>query len=129
MQKFKRSWSKPKMIFGGGLGPTRITKLPGSVLLATIGRRLYPYGAQGMLSYDEGETWDWESQLLLAGNCGEGTKQHDNGYASSTYLPSGHILSVWYKNFSDAPYFENTGRIYTLEMAKYRFEDVLKVIR
>jgi hypothetical protein len=119
-------WSKPILAFPDGMHPARITTLPREVLMATIGRRRYPYGAMVMLSRDGGLTWDWDNQFILADNCGKGETRGDNGYASSTLLPDGTILSVWYKNLSDAPYFEGTGDKYTLEIAKYKLDDLLK---
>jgi hypothetical protein len=119
-------WTKPILAFPDGMHPARITPLPDNILMATIGRRRYPYGAMVMLSRDGGMSWDWDNQFILADNCGKGETRGDNGYASSTLLPDGTILSVWYKNISDAPYFEGTGDCYTLEMAKYKLEDLLK---
>jgi hypothetical protein len=120
-------WSKPILAFPDGMHPCRITKLPDDgMLLATVGRRRYPYGAMCLISRDGGKTWDQDNQFILADNCGKGEVRGDNGYASSTLLPTGDILSVWYKNISDAPYFPGTGEMYTLEMAKYRLADLLK---
>jgi hypothetical protein len=121
-------WSKPILAFPDGMHPARITPLPGGILMASIGRRRYPYGAMAMLSYDKGKTWDWNNQFILADNCGKGEVRGDNGYTSSTYLPDGHIISVWYKNISDAPYFAGTGDIYTLEMARYDLADVIRML-
>ena len=79
-----------------------------------------------LLSYDGGKSWDWDNQFVLADNCGKGEVRGDNGYASSTLLPDKTVLSVWYKNISDAPYFPDTGDRYTLEMAKYKLSDLMK---
>lgn len=118
-------WSRPTLAFPDGMHPARITPYPGG-LLATVGRRRYPFGAMVLLSQDSGKSWDWDNQFILADNCGKGEVRGDNGYASSTLLPDGTLLSVWYKNISDAPYFPGTGDMYTLEMAKYKLSDVLK---
>ncbi len=125
----KQTWGIPELSFPDGLHPARITALPEKMFLATIGRRRFPYGAQAMLSYDGGIIWDWDNQFILADNCGKGEVRGDNGYASSTLLPDGTILSVWYKNISDKPYFEGTGDMYTLEMAKYNLKDVIDFTR
>jgi hypothetical protein len=124
---WKGVWSKPILAFPDGMHPARITKVPGyDTFLATVGRRRWPYGAMVMLSRDGCASWDWDNQFILADNCGKGEVRSDNGYASSTLLEDGTVLSVWYKSQSDAPYFEGTGDIYTLEMAKYKIDDLLK---
>ena len=60
--------------------------------LLTYGRRLPPFGVQGMLSNDDGKTWDTEHKLLLVGD----VRQRDCGYPSSAQMDDGTIVTVYY---------------------------------
>ena len=96
------NWSKPRPVTGDMEFPGDVIRLKDGRLLLTYGRRVPPYGIQGMVSQDDGRTWDGENRLLLVGDSGT----YDCGYPSSVQLEDGTIVTVYYAWDSVADNFE-----------------------
>ena len=86
------TWSEPHPVTDEMEFPGDVIKLRDGRLLLTYGRREPPYGIQGMISHDEGKTWDTDNRLLLVGDSGT----HDCGYPSSVQREDGVIVTVYY---------------------------------
>ncbi|MFP4385443.1 MAG: sialidase family protein [Spirochaetia bacterium] len=116
-----RSWSELTQITRDGEHPADLTVLRSSRLLMTFGRRIRPMGCGALFSDDNGQTWDTEREVLLAG---DGGHVHDVGYPSTIQLDDGTIVTLlYYANGSeftiDGPYT----RI-SCEAIHYREEDI-----
>lgn len=86
-----KTWSEPEMLLDLTEGaPPHIIMLKSGVLVCTYGRRIMPYGIRGMVSFDNGETW--ERDFLLY----ENTASDDIGYPSTIELEDGTLLTVFY---------------------------------
>ena len=78
--------TEPKQLPGGAF------QLASGTLMATWGNRRPPYGAAAMLSYDNGETWDYEHRVSVAWDMpGESC-----GYANGAQAGDGTIVVVYY---------------------------------
>jgi len=86
------TWSEPRPVTDEMEFPGDVIKLRDGRLLLTYGRREPPYGIQGMISHDEGKTWDTDNKLLLVGDSGT----HDCGYPCSVQREDGTIVTVYY---------------------------------
>ena len=88
------TWSEPYAI--PGIGPQEhppdVIKLSDGRLLMTYGRRVPPYGVQGIVSVDDGKTWDIANKLFLVADGGN----RDCGYPSSVQRDDGTIVTVYY---------------------------------
>ena len=69
-----------------------IKLLDGRVLM-TYGRRVTPWGILGMISNDDGKTWDESNRILLTADSGA-----DHGYPSSIQREDGTIVTVYYSS-------------------------------
>ena len=67
---------------------------PGALIL-TFGRREEPYGERAVVSYDNGESWTDEYILNDSG------KTIDLGYAATTELNDGSLLTVYYQAYGE----------------------------
>lgn len=88
-----RTWSAPMQVTRDGEHPADLTVLPSGRVLLTFGRRIRPLGCGALLSDDGGLTWDFEREVLLAG---DGVENGDLGYPSTVQLADGHIVTVLY---------------------------------
>ncbi|MHB1356536.1 MAG: sialidase family protein [Anaerolineae bacterium] len=86
-------WSKPRVVTRVGEHPADLTLLQSGRILLTFGRRIRPLGAGSLLSGDNGQTWDTDHEVLLAG---DGILNVDLGYPSTVQLADGHIVTVLY---------------------------------
>ena len=86
------TWSEPRQITDEWEFPGDVLKLQDGRLLLTYGRRVPPYGVQGMVSHDEGRTWDGEQRLFLVTD----SSTTDCGYPSSVQRDDGTIVTVYY---------------------------------
>lgn len=87
------TWSKPRLISGRHEHPADIIKLQDGRLHVTYGRRAPPYGIHGLVSDDEGKTWDESNKIFLVGDSGT-----DQGYPSTVQRDDGAIVTVYYSN-------------------------------
>ena len=86
------SWSEPRPVTDEFELPGDVIRLEDGRLLLTYGRRVPPNGVQGMVSRDEGRTWDSDHKLFLVGD----SSTRDCGYPSSVQLDDGTIVTVYY---------------------------------
>ncbi|MBC7328421.1 exo-alpha-sialidase [bacterium] len=86
------NWSEPRRITEGPRLPADAILLKSGAILLTYGRRLPPYGVEGMLSYDGGMSWDSDNRFLLEWEA----KNPDCGYPSSVQLDDGTIITIYY---------------------------------
>lgn len=92
------TWSPPVNTGLWGY-PANLLLLPDGRLLATYGYRRAPMGIRAALSRDGGRTWDTARELVLrADGFGSGS---DLGYPITTFLPDGHLLTIYYFNGQD----------------------------
>ena len=64
-------------------------------ILCTYGRRLLePFRIRGCLSFDQGKTWLYESELKIAS-----LPKHDDGYPATVQLPDGDLLTIYYRGW------------------------------
>lgn len=87
-----QTWTDPVRITGESEHPGDVIRLQDGRLLLTYGRRVPPYGIHGMLSSDDGKSWDVNNKLFLVGDSGD----RDCGYPSSIQLDNGNIVTVYY---------------------------------
>ena len=59
----------------------------------TYGRRINPFGTLGMVSKDNGKTWDRDNRILLTADSGI-----DQGYPSTIQRGDGTIVTVYYSS-------------------------------
>ena len=89
--------------------PPHLIKLRDGQVLLTHGYRKEPMGIRAVFSHDGGETWDIENTVVPRDDggfpselrTGQTRSPGDNGYAHSTQLSDGSILSVYYITLAD----------------------------
>jgi len=87
-----RNWSAPHRITRDRQHPADIARLQSGNLHLVYGNRIEPYGVGGLLSTDNGETWDYEHRVMIAW-----TSLHtDCGYPSVVQLDDGTIVTMYY---------------------------------
>lgn len=88
-----KTWSEGEQF---GLGAAQVPgfplSLPDGRLLLVYGNRQFPFGAQAILSHDEGRTWSVEEPLVLSWFSWDAYC----GHPRSLILPSGEILTGYY---------------------------------
>lgn len=94
------SWQGPVNITGQNQIPGGAFQLKSGKMLMTWGNRIYPYGAEAMLSFDEGKTWDYEHRISL----GWDSSGPSCGYANGIQLADGTILVTYYSMPSSVDY-------------------------
>ena len=87
------TWSEPELITGPTEHPGDVIKLRDGRLLLTYGRRTTPFGILGLVSRDDGRTWDNDNKLLLVADAG-----NDLGYPSNIQCDDGAIVTVYYSD-------------------------------
>jgi sialidase-1 len=88
-----RTWSAPVQVTRDGEHPADLTYLASGKVLMTFGRRIRPMGCGALISRDNGQTWDMEHEILLAG---DGVRNGDLGYPSTVQLANGRIVTALY---------------------------------
>lgn len=88
-----KSWSEPVQVTRDGEHPADIAVLGSGKLLLTYGRRIRPQGCGALISKDQGRTWNYDREILLAGDGGE---SFDLGYPSTVQLDNGKLVTVLY---------------------------------
>jgi hypothetical protein len=93
------TWSEPHAVTASYEYPGDVIRLQDGRLLLTFGHREPPHGVQGMLSRDEGRTWDGDRRLFLVGDA-----TYDCGYPKSVQRDDGTIVTVYYsENLPSGP--------------------------
>ena len=87
------TWSEPVRITEPREHPGDVIKLADGRLLLTYGRRTTPCGVFGLVSHDEGRSWDQNNRLFLVADIGR-----DLGYPSSIQRDDGTIVTVYYSD-------------------------------
>ena len=72
--------------------PSHLLELRSGRILCTYGYRREPFGVRGVISEDEGETWDADNEILIR----DDGPHTDLGYPSSIQLNDGRVLTVYY---------------------------------
>jgi len=111
------TWSEPKQITGAEEHPADLLLLKSGKILLTYGHRIAPMGVRGMLSYDEGETWDTGHKITFAAD----SANNGCGYPSSVQLDDGTICTAFCLKHSLA--YERLGPHAAL--IRYREEDMI----
>lgn len=94
-----RTWTWPRKTAMWGF-PAMIIEVPDGRMLCTYGYRREPFGIRASISYDFGETWGVDQEIIIRKD-GGGSKivhNHDLGYPKSIILQDGRIFSVYYLN-------------------------------
>lgn len=86
-----RTWTEAREVGINGF-PPHLIRLSGGRLLSVYGRRWDDMGQFACLSDDQGRTWDAANEIKLVGHWND-----DLGYPSSTELPDGSILTLYYQ--------------------------------
>ena len=87
------TWSEPEQLTGPTEHPGDVIRLQDGRLLLTYGRRTTPFGILGLVSRDDGRTWDTDNRLLLVADSG-----NDQGYPSNIQRDDGAIVTVYYSD-------------------------------
>lgn len=116
------TWSEPIPVTGSMEHPGDLLRLKDGRILLTFGRRQPPYGVRGLLSYDDGKTWDQEHRIVLSAD----SASWDCGYPSSVQLDSEEIVTVYYTYDSHGPFQALPGQLMGLhaEAIKYKASDL-----
>ena len=77
--------------------PCSVVELKSGRVLCTYGHRREPFGVRAAFSYDEGETWDMEHEVVIRDDGINGVL----GYPASIQLNDGRLLSVYYFHGAD----------------------------
>ena len=86
-----RTWGDLQAVTEAREHPPDLTLLSGGAVLLTFGRRHPPFGVEGLLSSDGGQSWQ-ARRIVLADDL-PGT---DTGYPSTTRLAEGRLVTVYY---------------------------------
>lgn len=91
------TWSAivPTSIAGSWHTPPHLFRHSSGALIQTFGRREVPFGERAFVSYDNGESWADKYILNDSG------KTMDLGYAATTELTDGSLLTVYYQAYGD----------------------------
>lgn len=87
-----RTWSAPIAATEPGEHPANLTLLSNGWVLMTYGRRREPFGVQGMVSRDRGETWERARKLIF----NDDRPGSDCGYPSTVRFSDGTLLTAYY---------------------------------
>ena len=111
-----RTWSKPEPLYEWGRHHPSMVLLPGGDILMTYVVRLgYPathegfpqFGVEGIVSHDNGKTWDKSHRYILASWVGNITGPHawfcSVQSTSTVLLPDGMLLTAFGTGFRNTP--------------------------
>lgn len=120
-----RTWSRPaRKVTDEWHHPADLLLLSDGSVLMTFGSRHVPCGVRGLVSRDQGRTWDYGHAIVLVDNC-EGT---DCGYPTTLALPGGELFTAYYRTASKDPYFEGLGDSWIAAAVKYREAELIKAL-
>ena len=111
------TWSEPRQITGPEEHPADLLLLQSGKILLTYGHRIVPHGVRGMLSHDDGQTWDTQHKITFAADSAD----NGCGYPSSVQLDDGVICTAFCLKHSLA--YERLGPHAAL--LRYQEEDIL----
>ena len=97
-EDYGRTWTKPRKLDIWGL-PPHMLKLSDGRILCTYGYRRGPYSIRGVLSYDNGRTWDPSNIITLH----QWDDAPDMGYPVSIETEASEILTVFYCSRRNRP--------------------------
>ena len=121
-----RTWSRPpRKVTDEWQHPADLLLLSDGSVLMSFGSRNRPYGVRGLVSRDDGRTWDYHHAIVLVDNCAE----WDCGYPTTLALPGGMLLTVYYRTASENPYFEGLGDTWLAAAVKYKESYLLQTLR
>ena len=91
------TWSEilPTSVAGTCHTPPHLLRHSSGAIIQTFGRRETPFGERAVVSYDGGGSWEDEYILNDTGRTG------DLGYAATTELSDGSLLTVYYQAYGD----------------------------
>ncbi|HHW30556.1 MAG TPA: exo-alpha-sialidase [Clostridiaceae bacterium] len=121
------TWSEPVKVTRKSEHPADVTLLQSGKLLLTFGRRVKPTGCGALISEDGGVTWNYDREILLAGDGGEKGGSFDLGYPSTVQLDNGNIVTVLYYacgSEMSQDFLKGWGDI-SCQAIHYREEDIL----
>ena len=88
-----RQWSRPRYVTRASQHPASLLQMPDGTVVLSHGVRHPPYGAQALLSQDDGQTWDRTQKIMLGYHSWGG-----GGYPCTIRLDSGRLLTLYYGN-------------------------------
>lgn len=101
-----QNWGELRDFGDYGMHYPRVIRLQDGRLLLTFTQRgvFYPIGLQAVLSYDDGETWDFQSdRLIIEGKTGWGIPS-GGGFGNTIQLADGTLVSCsTYRCNNDTP--------------------------
>ena len=86
-----RTWSPSRQSRVWGF-PPHLLKLASGAILCTYSQRRDPWGVFGVLSYDNGKTWDIETSITID----EWADKPDMGYPAAVETSPGQVIVVYY---------------------------------
>ena len=93
-----RTWTAHGPITGPREIPAELLRLSNGWLVCFYGQRNPPYGVCAKVSFDDGETWADDFDLLVE----DSWPTRDCGYPTAELLSNGAVVVAWYVN-SDGP--------------------------
>ena len=87
-----RTWTPPEPIEGAYGFPPYLLRLAAGPILCLFSDRRGPWAIRGVLSYDDGRTWDTEDLFTVR----EFPGRVDMGYPSGVEVAPGEVLCVYY---------------------------------
>ncbi len=97
------TWSEPRQITRPTQHPADLLMLESGRVLLTFGHRSPPYGVRALISSDECETWDHDSEIVLTAD----SASSDCGYPSAVQLDDGKVFVAYYAYESPGPFKYN----------------------
>ena len=86
-----RNWSPPRFITAAGEHPATLVQMENGTIVLSYGVRHPPFGAQAILSSDDGQSWDRKNKIMIGFNSWGG-----GGYPCTIRLDSGYLLTLYY---------------------------------
>lgn len=87
-----QSWTMPRSLGYGS--PPHLLRHSAGTLVLTYGYRMKPVGQRVGISYDEGQSWDWDWIIR------DDAPDWDLGYPSTVELGDGSLFTVYYQKFA-----------------------------
>ena len=72
--------------------PAHIVQLPDGRVLSVYGHRRVPYGVRACLSSDDGDTWDYDNELIIR----DDIPRASIGYPTAIVLEDGTVFTVYW---------------------------------